>query len=107
MHRYINHKVPETFANTWPTIFERNNNMRDLRRSGEFYIKLCHYEKLKRHPLFNLPKKWNELKDPVKFMLDCIGFKSSLKKFLLNHIDISECKDPLCYTCGKVTQPVY
>ena len=107
MHRYINHKVPETFANTWPTIFERNNNMRDLRRSGEFYIKLCHYEKLKRHPLFNLPKKWNELKDPVKFMLDCIGFKSSLKKFLLNHIDISECKDPFCYTCGKVTQPVY
>ena len=80
MQRYINHKVPETFANTWPTIFERNNNMRDIRRSCDIDIKLCHYEKFKRHPLLNLPKKWNELKVPVQFILVCFDCKSSLKK---------------------------
>ena len=40
MHRYINNKVPETFAKTWPTIYERDNNICDLRRSGEFYINM-------------------------------------------------------------------
>ena len=40
-------------------------------------------------------------------MLDCFDCKSSLNKILLNHIDISKCKDPFCYTCGRATQPVY
>ena len=107
MHRYINNKVPETFANSWPTIFEQNNNLRDLRRSGEFYLKFCRSEKLKNHPCFRLPRIWNELKDPVKLILDFSEFKYKLKKFLLTHIDMSECNDPFCYTCGKVSQPLY
>ena len=28
MHKYINFKVPKTFAHTWPTNFEYNNNLR-------------------------------------------------------------------------------
>ena len=78
MHKYINFKVPKTFAHTWPTNFEYNNNLREMRRSGDFYIQRCHSNKLKKHPFFNLPLQWNNFVHQTKFILEPLEFKYEL-----------------------------
>jgi hypothetical protein len=107
MHKYINFKVPKTFAHTWPTNFEYNNNLREMRRSGDFYIQRCHSNKLKKHPFFNLPLQWNNFVHQTKFILEPLEFKYELKRFLMSHLKNAACTDQLCYTCGRVSEPLF
>ena len=107
MHKYINGKVPRTFANAWPTNFEYTNNLREMRRSGDFYIQRCHSNKLKKHPFFNLPVQWNNFTHPTKYILDQLEFRYELKRFLMLHLKNAACTDPFCYTCGRVSEPLF
>jgi hypothetical protein len=58
MHNYVNRKVPLSFSNMWIFNRERHPN-RELRNADDLHIQPHNFATLKRMPLFNFPRIWN------------------------------------------------
>ena len=84
MHNFKFNKTPFSFNQTWITNHMRNPNL-NLRNNDDFYIQPHRLESLKRLPLFQFPKLWNEC-GPIKHENNPSAFLRSLKSKLFSEI---------------------
>ena len=103
MFKYSEMKVPSTFLNTWPTVYQQNPN-RLTRSANELYIQRVLINILNNHPFFILPRIWNDFKETFKTTTKLTIFKRQLKRYLLDSLDLLPCQDPQCYACNKSSQ---
>ena len=80
IYDYKNDKLPSSFADNW----ERNNQREgyNLRNGNEFYLPRIRFNYLENHPLFAMPRIWNNLKVDFKFTMSRKTFKFSLKQYM-------------------------
>jgi len=84
MHNYINQRLPFSFCETW-TSNRMLNPERNLRNSDDLRIPAHHFASVKRFPLFNFPKLWND--EPERKLSPSLNiYLRSLKKALLASI---------------------
>ena len=85
IYDYKNDKLPSSFADNWEL-----NNQREgynLRNGNEFYLPRIRFNYLENHPLFAMPKIWNNLKVDFKFTMSRKTFKFSLKQYILHTLE--------------------
>jgi len=82
MHKYVHGKLPFSFNETWITNRMRNPNI-ELRNADNLYIPAHHLASVKRFPLFNFPKLWNEAAD-IKNNPSLSVFQKGVKSAMLN-----------------------
>jgi len=82
MHKYVHGKLPFSYNETWITNRMRNPNI-ELRNADSLYIPAHHLASVKRFPLFNFPKLWNEAAD-IKNNPSLSVFQKSVKSAMLN-----------------------
>ncbi len=82
MHKYVHGKLPFSYNETWITNRMRNPNI-ELRNADNLYIPAHHLASIKRFPLFNFPKLWNEA-TAIKNNPSLSVFQKSVKSAMLN-----------------------
>lgn len=99
MFEFKHNLLPRSFAGVWSSNneFERNA---DLRNSLDFRIPLGRTNLLQRLPLYSLPNEWNKLNSAeIKEISSLVSFKSKLKQYLMNNLQILPCNRLLCPAC--------
>ena len=84
MHKYVNRKLPLSFAETWKFNRERNLNVA-LRNADDFYVPPHRIELMKRLPMYSFPHSWNTAPN-FKNNPSHIKCMREIKDFLLNSI---------------------
>lgn len=84
MHSYKYNKLPESFNNIW--IENEIINPYLLRNAHDFNIPHTRYLFLFKHPLYFLPRLWNELDRDIREIQEKPLFINALKEFLFNQI---------------------
>ena len=88
MYDYVNFRLPETFDGTWLTNWQNNPDVQyDLRNANDFKIKRTRYVYLEDHPLYLLPRQWNDLISEFKEIGSRSLFISKIKHDLLSKIN--------------------
>ena len=84
MHNYMNRKLPFSFNETWITNRQRNPE-RNLRNTDDLYIPAHYFATVKRFPIFNFPRLWND--EPDRKLIPTLNpYLRTLKKALLDSI---------------------
>ncbi len=86
MHKFANGKLPLSFHETWITNRIRNPNI-ELRNADHLYIPAHHLASVKRFPVFNFPRIWNEAAE-VKNNLSIFVFQKCIKSAMLNILTV-------------------
>jgi hypothetical protein len=82
MHKFTHGKLPLSFHETWITNRVRNPNL-DLRNADSLYIPAHHFASVKRLPIFNFPRIWNEAAE-IKNNPSIFVFQKHIKSAMLN-----------------------
>jgi len=82
MHNFTHGKLPFSYNETWITNRMRNLNI-ELRNADNLYIPAHNMASVKRFPLFNFPKIWNEAPD-IKNNPSSSVFQKYVKSAMLN-----------------------
>jgi len=88
----IQKRAPPAFDNIWFTNREYrllqidDNNYRELRNDGDYFIPYSRTQTLGRAPIFVLPHEWNQLPPDIQIVRNTREFKIKLKDFFINQI---------------------
>ena len=82
MHNFSHGKLPFSYNETWISNRMRNLNIQ-LRNADNLFIPAHHLATVKRFPLFNFPKIWNEAPD-IKNNPSISVFLKNIKSAMLN-----------------------
>jgi hypothetical protein len=82
MHNYVHHKLPLSFNEMWTYNVNRNPN-RLLRNANDFYVPAHHFATVKRFPLFEFPRAWNDEEENRKLIPSSYIYSKQLKISLL------------------------
>jgi len=93
----INKNLPPSFNDTW------NKHCRavdyNLRNKEDYYIPMLKYRKLSKHPLYDIPRQWNNFDLNFKHCLDRLKFTKLLKYHYVHLLDINRSPDCICELC--------
>jgi hypothetical protein len=82
MHNFVYHKLPFSFREMWTYNADRNPN-RILRNANDLTVPAHHFATIKRLPLFEFPRSWNEEEENRKSIQSSYIYCKQLKTFLL------------------------
>jgi exonuclease III len=105
MHNFTQHKLPNSFINTWLTNQERRGEEnRQLRNQEDFYLPPSRTNTAERLPLHTMPLSWNNLISPsLKQEPNTKLFKRNLKSHLLDKLSaIPVCFRVNCPACNPI-----
>ena len=84
MHSYKQKLSPSTFNDTWNT--NQAVSGYNTRGANNIHQEAFELHQFKKHPLFNFPKKWNDLPINLKNIICPNAFKKEVKKYLLDNL---------------------
>ena len=93
----INKNLPPSFNDTWRKHCRAETY--NLRNKNEYYIPLLKYRKLLKHPLYDIPRQWNEFNFNFKHCLDRIVFAKMLKYHFVHLLDTNRSPNCVCELC--------
>ena len=103
MYDYVNHALPISFNNVWPTNEERRNNAEgaNLRNNAQLYIPFVRLQTFSNFPLSEFPRHWCEFTDEgIKTAASRFLFKKLLKEHFFNNLNENfVCERLLCPSC--------
>jgi len=88
----IQKRAPPAFDNMWLTNRENrliqtdDNDNRELRNDGDYFIPYSRTQTFRRAPIFVLPYEWNQLPPDIQISRNLTEFKTKLTKFYLDQI---------------------
>lgn len=84
MHNFMNQKLPFSFNEIW--ILNRQRNIeRNLRNADDLFVPAHHFATVKRFPLYNFPRVWNN--EPDRKLIPSLSiYLKAVKKSLLDSI---------------------
>ena len=104
MYDYVNHALPISFNNVWPTNEERRRNNAEvvnLRNNAQLHIPFVRLASFSNFPLSEFPRHWCEFaSEEIKTAASRSMFKKLLKEHFFNNLNENfVCERLLCPSC--------
>ena len=102
MHDFKHGRLPSAFQSTWTENWQIG--LYNLRNGNEYYIPFLRLRCLDNHPVYKLPRAWNELKLDFRNTIGKKKFKDYLKEYFLHNLDPNKSIECTCHLCLPLLQ---